>query len=83
MTYEQALQYLRQYAESQRACGNPATLKDLREYRNWKNMPHDSDYDARLLMEINGDHRPLMHPEAAKDFDEWEARNKPASPETV
>lgn len=53
-TYDQLLTCLRNYAEAQKACGNPARLQDLREYRNWKNMPQDGAYDEQLLTLING-----------------------------
>lgn len=53
-TYELTLLWLREYAQRQKQCGYPATLKDLREYRNWKNMPQDSAFDAELLAEVNG-----------------------------
>lgn len=52
-TYEEALVWLRKYAEMQKACGYPASLQDLREYRDWKNMPHDPEYDERLLRDVN------------------------------
>lgn len=54
-TYEDALAALREYAQRQKQCGNPAELKDLREYRRWKNMPQDAAFDAALLAEVNAE----------------------------
>lgn len=52
--YEELIAVIRAYAESQKACGYPARLQDLKEFRQWKNMPQDPDFDARLLGEVNG-----------------------------
>ena len=53
-TYEKLLTCLRAYAEAQQACGHPASPDNLRQYRRWKNMPQDADYDGRLLRLISG-----------------------------
>jgi hypothetical protein len=34
-------------------CVNPATMKDLREFRQWKNMPQDPEFDWILLEDVN------------------------------
>jgi hypothetical protein len=51
-TYEVLLGWMRKYVIDQKECGNPATMKDLREYRSWKNMPQDAEFDRALLEEI-------------------------------
>lgn len=56
--YNNLLTAMRNYVIGQHECGYPARLQDLREFRTWKNMPHDSEYDAALLREINGDVQP-------------------------
>lgn len=52
-TYAQLLAAMRKYVIDQKQCGNPARMQDLREFRQWKNMPQDAAYDAALLDEIN------------------------------
>jgi hypothetical protein len=52
-TYEELIAAMKQYANEQKACGNPATMKDLREFRQWKNMPQDPEFDWILLEDVN------------------------------
>lgn len=54
-SYQELQVAMRNYAIDQKACGFPARLSDLRDFRYWKNMPMNDAEDTELLRGINGE----------------------------